>query len=59
MVIRAIVEGIKSVAAPDEDERAANPESVKLAAAINSRSMNREPVPPPGEFSYPRVQTLC
>lgn len=39
--------GIKPVAAPDEDERAANPEPVKLAAVVNSRSMNREPITPP------------
>uniref|UniRef100_A0ACD5V3I7 Uncharacterized protein n=1 Tax=Avena sativa TaxID=4498 RepID=A0ACD5V3I7_AVESA len=39
--------GIKPVAAPDEDERAPNPEPVKLAAVVNSRLMNREPVTPP------------
>ncbi|KAM0904405.1 hypothetical protein ACQ4PT_018039 [Festuca glaucescens] len=37
----------KPVAAPDEDERAANPEPVKLAAAVGSRSMIREPITPP------------
>jgi hypothetical protein len=52
MVICSIVEGNnKPVAAPDEDERADNSEPVKLAAAVGSRSMIREPVtPPPGEF---------
>ncbi|XP_051187176.1 uncharacterized protein [Lolium perenne] len=37
----------KPVAAPDEDERADNSEPVKLAAAVGSRSMIREPVTPP------------
>jgi hypothetical protein len=53
MVICSIVEGSnnKPVAAPDEDERADNSEPVKLAAAVGSRSMIREPItPPPGEF---------
>ncbi|KAM0913991.1 hypothetical protein ACQ4PT_011807 [Festuca glaucescens] len=37
----------KPVAAPDEDERADNPEPAKLAAAVGSRSMIREPITPP------------
>jgi hypothetical protein len=52
MVISSTVEGIKPVAAPDEDERAANPEPVKLAATVSSRSINGEPItPPPGNPS--------
>ncbi|KAM3348375.1 hypothetical protein ACQJBY_021952 [Aegilops geniculata] len=38
---------IRPVAALTEDERAANPEPVKLAAAVNLRSMNPEPMTPP------------
>lgn len=38
---------IRPVAAPVEDERAANPEPTKLAAAVNLRAMNPEPMTPP------------
>lgn len=39
--------GIRPVAAPTEDERAANPEPLKLAAAVNLGAMNPEPMTPP------------
>ncbi|VAH59384.1 unnamed protein product [Triticum turgidum subsp. durum] len=38
---------IRPVAAPTEDERAANLEPLKLAAAVNLRAMNPEPMTPP------------
>ncbi|KQJ95918.1 hypothetical protein BRADI_3g19770v3 [Brachypodium distachyon] len=42
--------GVKPVAAALEDERAANPEPVKLAASVNLKAMNPEPItPPPAE----------
>ncbi|VAH75325.1 unnamed protein product [Triticum turgidum subsp. durum] len=37
---------IRPVAAPIEDERALNPEPTKLAAAVNLRAMNPEPMTP-------------
>ncbi|VAH59382.1 unnamed protein product [Triticum turgidum subsp. durum] len=37
---------IRPVAAPTEDERAANLEPLKLAAAVNLRAMNPEPMTP-------------
>ncbi|VAH59383.1 unnamed protein product [Triticum turgidum subsp. durum] len=40
---------IRPVAAPTEDERAANLEPLKLAAAVNLRAMNPEPMTPPSE----------
>nr|BAK07265.1 predicted protein [Hordeum vulgare subsp. vulgare] len=40
---------IRPVAAPVEDERAANPEPTKLAAAVNLRAMNPEPMTPPAK----------
>lgn len=61
MILCTSVEGVKPVAAALEDERAANPEPVKLAASVNLKAMNPEPItPPPGEFlPTPRMQTLC
>lgn len=46
------------MAAPTEDERAANPEPLKLAAAVNLRAMNPEPMTPPGEFLLPGCRTV-
>ncbi|VAH75316.1 unnamed protein product [Triticum turgidum subsp. durum] len=40
---------IRPVAAPIEDERALNPEPTKLAAAVNLRAMNPEPMTPASE----------
>lgn len=46
------------MAAPTEDERAANLEPLKLAAAVNLRAMNPEPMTPAGEFLLPGCRTV-